>query len=157
MAHWKKRETLFSEYEVGLKMPGAWQLRPKTDPERWLYRSADHKEHLTLTRSPMEGRPGEEYDVLRQAATRNRRALELGFARVSNLRISETESGERVGVPANWYFGTANGAEHQFWTLFLCSTDAVWTFFYEAFKITEENAREHALWMLDSIEFRKSR
>ena len=155
MAHWKKRETVFAEYGIELKMPGAWQLRPQDDPERWLYRSADHKEHLTITRSPMEGQPGEETEILRKAIHRNRRAAELGYARQPELELAPPEYGERVGVPASWYRGSAGESEHQFQALFLCPSEAVWTFFYEGFRIPEATAEEHARWIFDSIAWRE--
>ncbi len=152
MPHWKKRETVFAEYEVGLTMPGNWQLRLSPDPDRWFYRSADHKEHLTIARG--EFTEGEGEVGVRRAVARNRRAVELGFGRVPDLILSEPEYGERLGVPSSTYGGTAGEGAHQFWALLLFPDRAVWSFFYEAFKLPEVEAETRAQVILDSIVLR---
>lgn len=149
MAHWKQRQTLFAEYGLRLTMPGAWQLRPGDDPRRWLFRSADHREHLTISMADAEFTRGakEIEAVLRRALARHRRAVELGFARVPDLSFSDSELGERAGVPAGWYAGNA-GAEHRFSALLLKVDGTVWTFFHEAFRLPEEevDARAQAIY-----------
>ena len=152
MAHWKQRQTEFAEYGLGVTMPGAWQLRPSNDPHRWLYRSADHREHLTISLAESEfARDAQEREVLvRRALARNRRAVELGFARLPDLLISEPEFGMRSGVSAGWYAGGA-GTAHCFSALFLNTDDALWGFVYEAFRIPQEEADTRAAAIFDAI------
>ena len=152
MAHWKKRETLFAEYGIELRMPGAWQLRPSSNPVSWLYRSADHREHLTISRgeiaTPRAG--ASQNPEHERALTRQRKAVELGFARVPDLAMGEPEHGERGGVPAAWYQGQAGG-QHVFSALMLFSQGTVWTFFHEAFRMREEDAQASADAIFDSV------
>ena len=152
MAHWKKRQTVFAEYGLGLTMQGAWQLRPSNDPYRWLYRSADHREHLTLSMGEAESvrNEREREAALHRAVGRHLRAVELGFARVPGLEIAETTYGEHGGVSAAWYHGAA-GASHRFHSLLLHTNDAVWALFYEAFRLTETDAADHAQAIFDSV------
>lgn len=156
MAHWKKRETLFSEYGIELTMPGAWQLRPSTGPQRWMYRSTDHREHLTITMGDAEKarNPGEMNAILRRSVERQRRAVELSYGRMPELTISETEYGERSETPAGWYRGSA-GSKHRFWALLLFTPDAVWALFYEAFNLSEEAAGARAQATFETISIRK--
>ena len=156
MPHWKKRETFFAEYGIELTLPGAWQLRPSDDPIRWFYRSADHKEYLTISRRDMEGarKESEEAALMQRAVARHRRAVELGFGRVPNLTMSEVEYGERLGVPAGSYMGGA-GDEHQFWSVLLFPKGTVWGFFYEAFRFAQDDAEERARVIFEAIAFRK--
>jgi len=152
MAHWKQRQTVFAEYGLWLTMPGAWQLRPSDDPHRWLFRSADHREHLTISMAEAEyTRNADEREAaMRRALARNRRAAELGFARVTGLSITEPEFGARAGAVAGWYSGDA-GSEHRFSALLLNIEGALWSFFYEAFRLPAEEANARAETIYSSI------
>jgi len=155
MSHWKQRETAFAEYELGLTLPGRWQLRPSDSPTRWLYRSAEkHKENLAITREDPGGVEGEEEATLRRFVIRQRRGLELGFGRGSDLTMSEPEYGERFGVRVSSYQGAAPDAEHQFHVLFLFPPRTLWTLVYDAFRLTEEQAEDHARAIFDSAVLR---
>ena len=153
MPHWKKRETVFSEYGFQVKMPGYWQLRPTNDPVRWQFRSADHKEQLTVARGEAAGSEGGQAAMMRRAVTRNRRAVELGFGRVPDLELSEPEYGEQAGAPAGWYDGTAGEGSHRFRSLLLFSDQAVWSLFYESFKLSEADAETRGREILESAFF----
>ena len=155
MAHWKQRETLFAEYGLRLILPGAWQLRPSCDPHRWMYRSADHREHLTISMGETESaRTDRERDAaLRHALARSRRAVELGYARMPELSVRDAEVGERVGTPAGWYQGVA-GPAHQFMVLLLRTDDAIWNLFYEAFRLPEGDAEARSTVIFNAVTFR---
>jgi|GEM_PF-2394002 len=155
MAHWKQRETVFGEYELVVTMPGRWQLRPSDSPARWLYRSADqHKENVTLTREEPGGGGEMEHAVLTRWVVRQRRAMELGFGRVPDLTMSEPEFGERFGVPTVVYHGGAPSAGHCFHVFFICPPRTVWTLVYDAFRMPEAQAQEHAETLFGSVELR---
>ena len=145
MAHWKQRETVFDAYELALKLPGPWQLRPSTSAYRWLYRSADqHKEHLTISREEPGAPTGGEKAMLQHWVQRHRRAMELEFGRVGELTLGAPEFGERFGQPCVHYLGEAPSAGHHFEVLFLCPPRTIWTLVYDAFRLTPEQASEHA-------------
>ena len=153
MAHWKKRETVFCEYELALTLPGRWQLRPSESPTRWLYRSAEkHNEHLTLMREEPE-EAGEDAAALRRMVARQRRAMELGFGRVADLTMSEPEYGERFGVPSVVYHGEAPGAQHRFHVFFLFPPRTVWTLVYDAFRMDDAQADTHAEAIFASVAY----
>ncbi len=152
MAHWKKRETVFAEYELELTMPGAWQLRPSDDPCRWIYRSPEHREHVTISRGEaLRARNKADEGVLVQRALlRNRRAVELEFGRAPGFELEETEYGEKAGASAGWFHGVA-GPDQRFWSITVCPEDAVWSVFYQTLKLREADAEEKARAILDSI------
>ena len=154
-AHWKQRETLFAEYGLRLILPGAWQLRPLDVPRRWIYRSADHREHLTITMGDAESvRTDRERDAsLRHALAKNRRAVELGFARMPEFEMSEVEVGVRADVLAGWYQGGA-GQAHRLMVLVLWTNDAVWSFVYEGFRLPEGQAEVRSAAIFDSATLR---
>lgn len=155
MAHWKQRETVFSEYELVLTLPGRWQLRPSDHRDQWLYRSAEkHKEHVTVIREEPDGLQGDEAATYRRMVARRRRAMELGFGRGSDLRMSEPEEGERDGVRVITYRGEAPAAEHRFEVLLLCLPRTVWTIIYDAFRLPPEQAEDHARTIFDSVVLR---
>lgn len=155
MAHWKQRETVFGEYELALTLPGRWQLRPSDSPTQWLYRSAEkHKEHVTLIREEPAGLMGEEAATYRRLVVRQRRALELGFGRGIDLKMSEPEESERFGIRVIAYRGEAPSVEHCFQVLFLCQPRTVWTLVYDAFRLTREQVEDHARAIFDSIALR---
>ena len=136
-------------------MPGAWQLRPSNDPHRWFYRSADHREHLTITLGdddPIRTDADREA-ALRRAVTRSRRAAELGFARMPETNLTEPQYGDHAGTPAARYVGDA-GPAHRFSALLLAGQDSIWILFYEAFRMTEADAEAHASAIFDSVAFR---
>lgn len=149
---------MFAEYGIEVTLPGAWQLRPSDDPLRWLYRSVDHKEYITISMREMEGgrKESEQAALMQRAVARHRRAVELGFGRVSDLTMSEAEYGERIGVPSSSYQGGA-GAEHQFWSMLLFPGGMVWAFFYQAFRLSPEDADERAAVIFESIGFNNER
>lgn len=156
MAHWKQRETVFGEYELAVTLPGRWQLRPSDDPSRWLYRSAErHKEHVTLTRDEPGGADGGEAALLERWVARQRRGMELAFARSGDLSLDEVQFGERFGVPTAWYRGEAPGADHRIEVLFLYPPRTIWTLVYDAFHMTEEQATSQATAIFDSIAVRR--
>lgn len=158
MAHWKQRETVFGEYELALTLPGRWQLRPSDSPERWLYRSSDqHKEHLTISREEPGGVAGAEAATLRKCVARQRKALELGFGRVSDLTMSEPEYGEQFGVPCVTYQGDTPSGGHQFRVLMICPPRTVWTLVYDAFRMTPEQAEASAAAIFESVLLRPFR
>lgn len=151
MSHWKQRETVFAEYELGLTLPGRWQLRPSDSPSRWLYRSAEkHRENLTIMREDPGGVEGDEEATLRRFVARQRRAMELGFGRAADLTMSEPEHDERTGVSITSYQGTAPQAEHHFHVLFLFPPRTLWTLVYDAYRLTEEQAEAHSRAIFDS-------
>ena len=152
MAHWKQRETVFREYELTATLPGRWQLRPSDSPTRWLYRSAEkHTEHLTLTREE-PGEIGEDEATLRRMLARQRRAMELGFGRATDLTMSEPEYGQRCGVPTFSYWGEAPSAHHRFYVVLLFPPRTVWTLVYDAFRLEDAQADSHAEAILGSLE-----
>lgn len=151
MAHWKQRETAFSEYELALTLPGRWQLRPSDSPTQWLYRSAEkHKEHVTVIREEPDSLKGQEEETYRRLVARRRRALELAFGRANGLSMTEPELGERFGHRVIAFRGEAPAAEHRFEVLFLCLPRTVWTIVYDAFRLTPEQAEDRARTIFDS-------
>lgn len=146
MPHWKQRETLFCEYELAVTLPGRWQSRPSGSPAQWLYRSAEkHKEHVTVIREETEGVRGQEEAFYHKIVLRRRRAIELGFGRNINLVLTPLETGEREdGVRIFAFRGEASAVEHRFEVLFLCRPGTVWTVVYDAFRLTPEQAEDHA-------------
>ncbi|MCX6967081.1 MAG: hypothetical protein NTZ46_04765 [Verrucomicrobia bacterium] len=154
MAHWKQRETVFAEYELALTLPGRWQLRPSDSPTRWLYRSAEKPtEHLTILREE-PGEVGDDDATLRRIVARQRRAMELGFGRVSDLTMSEPESGERGGVPTFCYSGSTPSAHHRFHVFFAFPPRTVWILVYDAFRLDEAQADAHAEVIFASVALR---
>lgn len=154
MAHWKQRETVFGEYELAATMPGRWQLRPSDSPTQWVYRSVEkHNEHVTLLREEAIAREEEEQAAFRRWVGRQRKSLELGFGRVSDLEMSEPEYGEWSGVPVVRYQGESPSLQHRFQVLLLCASNVLWTVVYDAFRLTPEQADTHAQAIFDSIIF----
>jgi hypothetical protein len=152
MAHWKQRETFFSEYELTVTLPGRWQLRPTDDPTQWLYRSAEkHKEHVTLIREETDGLVGQEEAAYRKIIQHRRRAIELGLGRNINLSLSALETGERAGVRSFAFRGEAPAVEHRFEVLFLCLPRTVWTLVYDAFRLTPEQVEDRTQVIFASI------
>lgn len=124
-------------------MPGYWQLRPSEQAGRWLYRCADRREQMTITRAELSD-GHDEATRLRRAVTRHRKAVELGFGRVPGLEMSEPDYGERQGVPVASYSGDADEGRHRFWALLLFPERTVWAFFFEAFRLSEAEAQARA-------------
>ncbi len=153
MPHWKQRETRFCEYELTVTLPGRWQARPMDSPTQWLYRSAEkHKEHVTLIREEPEGLQGQEEVSYQKVILHRRRAIELGFGRNINLVTAPLETGERNGTRLFAFRGEAPAVEHRFEVLFLCRPRAVWTLVYDAFRLTPEQAEDHAAAIFGSVE-----
>ncbi len=142
MAHWKKRETLFSEHGFEVTLPGHWQSRDTGDTERWLLRSADRKEQLTLSRG--EAIAPEDASGRQRVVARQRRSIELGFHRLPDLQLSEAESFEHAGVIAARFGGSADDERLVFSALLLFDGESVWTLIHEAFKLQPQEARERA-------------
>ena len=156
MAHWKKRETLFAEDGVRFTLPGHWQSRPSDEPGRWLYRSADRREQVTIIQAELNG--GNDEDVaIRRAVSRHRKAVELGFDRAHDLNMTEPDFGERDGLVSAFYSGTANEERHRFCSLLLFPERTVWSFFYETFNLSETEATERAEEILGTIVFKARR
>jgi hypothetical protein len=152
MAHWKKRETLFVEDGVRCTLPGHWQLRPSDEPGRWIYRSADRREQVTIVRAELNG--GSDEDVaIRRAVLRHRKAVELGFDRAHDLVMTEPDYSERDGFASAFYSGTANDERHRFCSLLLFPERTVWSFFYETFNLSETEAIERAEGILKTVTF----
>ncbi|HWL51533.1 MAG TPA: hypothetical protein VNQ90_03810 [Chthoniobacteraceae bacterium] len=142
MAHWKKRETLFSQYGFEVTLPGHWQSRESGDADRWIYRSADRKEQLTLSRGESIG--AEDEPARQRVIVRQRRAIELGFDRLPDLHLSEPELLEHSGVVAARFEGSADQERLVFSSLLLFEQESVWTLFHEALKLQPEEAHRRA-------------
>jgi len=153
MAHWKKRETLFAEYGIRLVLPGHWQLRPSDEAGRWIYRSADRREQVTITHGELPMGGNDEETLIRRAVMRHRKAVELGFDRAHDLAMTEPEHGEWEEVPSVRYSGSADGERHCFHALLLFPERMVWAFFYETFSVPEAVAAERAGEILEKIAF----
>ncbi|XHR29201.1 MAG: hypothetical protein ACFUZC_01270 [Chthoniobacteraceae bacterium] len=152
MAHWKQRETFFSEYELTVTLPGRWQMRPSGDPAQWLYRSAEkHKEHVTLIREETDALIGQEEAAYQKIIQRRRRAIELGFGRNIDLTLSPLASGERAGGKSFAFRGEAPALGHRFEALFLCQPRTVWTLVYDAFRLTPEQVEDRTQVIFASI------
>jgi len=157
MAHWKKRETLFAEYGFRFALPGHWQLRPSDEGDRWLYRSADRKEQVTVIRAELPSGGNGEEAAMRRAVARHRKTVELGFDREPDLEMTEFEFDERGGLPMAFYSGTADHERHRFWALLLFSERTVWSFFYETFSVPEAEAAARADAALQTVVFKEGR
>lgn len=141
MAHWKKRETTFSEYGTQFSLPGAWQLRPSDEPRRWFYRSSDKRQQLTVANSDLEGYDLEE--EMERAVGKARRSVDLTFRRFPDFEMSETEIGEHGEIPEAGFLGSAGNDDHRFRMWLLFHNGQLWSFFYETFRIREEEVHEH--------------
>jgi len=146
MGQWKPNETVFEEYDAQVILPGRWQPRPSDDPLKWIYRSVDHREHITISRG--ESLAGvadaDRVSVLRKAVTKHYRATELGLGRVRDAEIGEVEFGEIDNTPGGWYRGAAGSPAVHFWTWLWCGPEAVWSLVYEATKLKDGVAEQHA-------------
>lgn len=153
MGQWKPNETAFEEYDARIVLPGRWQPRPSDNPLKWIFRSADHREHVTITRhESLTGvEPGERNGVLRRAATKHYRATELGLRRIRDTEIGEVEYGEIDEMHAAWYSGMAGVPVVQFWAWIWCGSEAIWSLVYEATKLKEGVAEAHAEEIVDGI------
>lgn len=153
MAHWKRRETLFDEYELTMILAGRWQSRPSGTADKWTYRSAEnHREYFMLSREALDGAAGEEEACLRRVVIRHRRAMELSLGRVSDLEMGEPEYAERFGAPSAEYWGESPSAQHRFRVLFLCPPGTIWTLLYDAFRLTPEQAEAQARALFGTVE-----
>lgn len=151
-AHWKKRETTFSEYGASFSLPGAWQLRPTDNPCRWHYRSSDKREQLTVTLEELEGY--DEEAEINRAAQKARRTVDLSFRRLPDYTVSDTEfdfSGEH---PESLFCGSAGDDSHRFWMSIIIRNGQIWSFFFETFRLSEETARAHLDSFRSSLSFR---
>ncbi len=151
-AHWKKRETTFSEYGASFSLPGAWQLRPSDDPCRWLYRSADKREQLTVTLEDLEGYD-EEAEIAR-AAQKARRAVDLSFRRLPDYSTSDTAIDLSAEHPEASFSGSAGDDSHRFHMWILIRNGQIWSFFFETFRLSEEVAGSHLQSFRNSLHFR---
>lgn len=150
MAHWKKRETVFDEYGLHLVLPGNWQLRVLESGRRWIYRSADRKEQVTIATIDLLGERDRALAIQR-ATQRHRRALELGLGREPDFSLTEPEATECAGVEAVWYEGEANGGTHLFYSMLLFPASSGWSVFCEAFRLGRDTAESKIRGVLDSI------
>lgn len=154
MSQWKKRETVFDEYGLRLVLPGNWQLRSGDGGERWIYRSADRKEQITIATLDLLGERDRRL-MKHRATTRHRRAVELGLGREPEFALSEEEEGECAGVESVRYEGEANGGSHLFFAILLFPKASVgWSVFYEAFKLELKEAELRMREVIDSMALR---
>ncbi len=141
MAHWKARETVFSQYGFEVTLPGHWQARDTGDAERWLYRSGDRKEQLTITRWEITS-IDDEPEVVERTVARHRRAVELGFGRLPDLTLEEPVYDDREGFPLVGFAGSAEGELHRMRSQLVFEERVVWVLFYEAFRMRPQEAEE---------------
>jgi len=178
MAHWKKRETVFSEYGCTIHLEGHWHLRPGEDGSRWSFRSADRREQVTISRLEAIG-AGDRAARVRHVAGRSRKALELSLGRMPHFFVSEPEYSDEepakpweaedydwsnyswedetapdVTHPVARYHGSAGEGEHLFYAALYLKGDEAWQVFYEAFKLPEAVAQERFESLLGAISFR---
>jgi hypothetical protein len=155
MGTWKPNETVFEEYDVRLTLPGRWQPRPAKGALQWVYRSADHREHITLCRGEsVVGLSDKQRTVLLQrAAEKHRRGTELELARSRDVEIGELEWGEVNGAMAGWYCGTVGQPAVQYWAWIWSGPEAIWSVVYEASKLKEGVAEEHAEQIANGVGF----
>lgn len=177
MAHWKKRETVFSEYGCIIHLEGHWQLRPGEDGSRWSFRSADRREQVTISRMEAIGSGDREAQAHRLVG-RSRRALELSLGRLPEFFISEPEYNVEepakpweaedydwsdyswedeaaldVSRPVARFHGSVGEGEHFFYAALFVNGDEGWQIFYEAFKVPEAVAQERFDSLLASVSF----
>ena len=137
-----------------LVLPGNWQLRVAESGRRWIYRSVDHREQITIGVLDLLGERDRGSMKLR-VAQRHRRALELGLGREPEFSLSEPEETECAGVEAVCYEGEANAGLHYFYTMLFFPLSRGWSVFYEAFRLERETAKSKIRGILDSIILRE--